>query len=208
VVRRHAVVTGFVVASLVIPSVGLSQAPVAERPVWKVGYKWSFHTVSTAGPASDWNREVIEVRPGGQFVVRTEDGKTMVFDEDANLLNPLRPESTWKRFAFPLFVGKRWTHDRKIGNSSNQGYETTSWEVKAYEALKVPAGTFDCFRVEGARWQTQSQGIYPRRQGHEDYSYWYCPAVKWIGKAKSHRADSQYSSYIDTEQVLTSFVSD
>jgi hypothetical protein len=182
------------------------QGPTAERPMWKVGYMWKYHQVG-GSPAveSDWSREVNKSLPAGQFSILTETGKELVFDGETNSLDPRGPDYSWKRFSFPLFVGKEWTHKRHFGNAAYDGYETSSWEVKGYEKMTVPAGTYDCFRVEGVVWGTLAIPPYGPQTSHETVMYWYCPTIEWFARFKSHRRKDQYSSYIDSESVLTSF---
>ena len=193
------------IASLILVA-PMAQAQTAERPLWKAGYKWAYHQVGGLPPVeSDWSREVTESLANGTFSVRTNTGSTLVFDGETNSLDPRGPEYSWKRFSFPLSVGKRWTYSRRLASGPRDGNEKATWEVKAYERLAVPAGAFDCFRVEGVVWQTWTQAIYGPSSGHEDATYWYCPEVKWVAKWKSHRAASQYAPHIDFESVLTSF---
>jgi hypothetical protein len=195
------------VGILLIPF-AIAQGQIAERPIWRVGDKWTYHQVAGLPPVeSDWAREVVESLPNGEFAVRTENGRSLVFDAETNSLDSRGPEYSWKRFDFPLSVGKHWTYDRRIGGSLNDGYEKASWEVKAYEKLTVPAGTFDCFRVEGVVWRTQSQGVYTPSHFHQDMTYWYCPKVKWVAKWKAHSGGT-FAAYVDGESVLTSYVAD
>lgn len=61
----------------------------AERPIWKVGYKWAYHRVSGLPPVeSDWTREVTESLPEGQFSV-LDTGKKLVFDGETNSLETM-----------------------------------------------------------------------------------------------------------------------
>jgi len=181
-----------------------AQAQTAEAPVWKVGYKWTFHSVSGLPPVdSIWQREVMETLPGGHFSLQMETGRKLVFDAETNSLDPRGAEYSWKRFSFPLYVGKRWKHDRKLDDF---GHETASWNIKAHESVTVPAGTFDCFRVDGVVWQTRSYAMYGPTTSHEDVTYWYCPEIKWAAKWKSRRRASPGSADIDSESVLTSFI--
>ena len=201
----HSRLCVLVAAPLVLVVVD-AHAQSAERPIWKVGNLWAYHAVGGLPPAeSRWSREVTESRADGNFSVRTETGRALVFDGETNSLDRRGPEYSWKRFSFPLSVGKRWTHSRKLASGSTDGTERATWEVKAFEKLTVPAGTFDCFRVEGVVWQSWTPAIYGPWTSHEDATYWYCPDVKWVAKWKSHRAASPGSPYIDSESVLTSF---
>ena len=86
-------------------------------------------------------------------------------------------------------MGKRWNYTRRLEGGSSDGIESATWQVKAYEKVTVPAGTFDCFRVEGVIWQSRTYMMYSPSQIHEDVTYWYCPAVKWAARWKrSERA--------------------
>ena len=184
----------------------IARAQTAERPGWKVGNRWAFHQVGGLPRSeSDWSREVVEALADDRFSVRTNTGSTMVFDGETNSLDSRGPAFSWKRFSFPLSVGKRWQYTRRVENTSTDGVESASWHVKAYEKLTVPAGTFDCFRVEGVIWQSRTYMMYGPSRSQEDVTYWYCPAVKWAARWKSHRAASQYAPFIDSESVLTSF---
>jgi hypothetical protein len=69
--------------------------------------------------------------------------------KDDQVLASALPGTHWGHH--PLFVGKRWTatyewRDRTGGGP--RGQSTITREVKAYEAVTVPAGTFDAFRIE------------------------------------------------------------
>jgi hypothetical protein len=150
----------------------ITQAQTAERPMWKVGYKWKYHGVSGL-PAveSDWSYEVTKSLPEGRFSVLTETGKALVVDGETNYLDRRGPDYSWKSFSFPLVVGKEWTHKRHFGDAVYDGYETSSWEVKAYEKITVPAGTYDCFRVEGVVWGTMPIPPYTPLFSHEEVTY-------------------------------------
>ena len=184
----------------------IAQQPTAERPVWMVGYKWTFHRVGgTPQVESKWSREVTQSLPEEKFAVLTETGKELLFDGETNSLDRRGPDYSWKRFSFPLFVGKQWTHKRRFGDAGYDGYETSSWEVKGYEKITVPAGTYDCFRVEGVVWGTLAIPPYGPLTSHQAFTYWYCPAIKWAARFKEHRQANQYANYVDATSELTAF---
>lgn len=157
-------------------------AQTAERPSWKVGDRWQFQQEVRPPPVhSKWSRKVEEALPNGHFKVRTAAGALLEFDGEGNSLDVRGPEYSWRRLEFPLMVGKGWKHERKIGGDMWNGNEQSSWKVEAYEKITVPAGTFDCFRVEGEAWATWASGMmlvqsYNRR--HTLTTYWYCPEVQ------------------------------
>jgi hypothetical protein len=69
----------FLLAMLMLASLR-AHSQTAERPIWKVGYKWAFHSVSGLPPTeSDWTREVSDAGKDGKFVVRTGTGQLLTF---------------------------------------------------------------------------------------------------------------------------------
>jgi hypothetical protein len=177
-----------------------------DRPHWKVGDRWTFHQTSGL-PATerDWSRVVEAELPDGRLRV-TAGKSTLVFDGEGNSLDVRGPEYSWRRFAFPMQVGKAWEHDWKMGGDTWSGYGRSRWEVKSYEKLTVPAGTFDCFRVEGTIWRNtlsaHAQGGVPYQVANVQVTYWYCPEVKWIAKYATREQASLSVPYIAGESVL------
>jgi len=186
-------------------------AQTAERPEWKIGDTWTYHERSGLPTVeSDWSWKVIESLPEGRFAVDTAMGEKLIFDNEGNrMVDRVRKDSSRRSFDFPLSVGKRWTDERTIGGERRSGNENSSWEVKAYEKITVPAGTFDCFRVEGVIWRvsTNAMTLHPEiGVAQIDNTYWYCPEVKGVAKWKTHSQAHKYAPFIDKESVLTSFV--
>ena len=185
-------------------------AQTAERPQWKVGDTWLYHEKSGLPTTeSDWSRKVVASLAEGRFTVEGANGTQLTFDGEGNSLDKRGPEYSWRRFNFPLSVGKHWNHERKIAGDTWNGNENSSWVVKAYEKVTVPAGTFDCFRVEGVTWRvwTNAMTLHPELLVAQiDTTFWYCPEVKWAAKWKTHSQANKLSPFIDGESVLTSFV--
>src|SRR5439155_26167965 len=99
-----------------------------------------FSSVSGLPPVdSIWQREVVETLPGGHFSLQMETGRKLVFDAETNSLDPRGAEYSWKRVSFPLYVGKRWKHDRKLDDF---GHEPASWRIKPDGGDAVPAGRY------------------------------------------------------------------
>jgi hypothetical protein len=186
-----------------------ASAQTAERPEWKIGDKWSFKASDGPPPVeSTWTREVKALLPDGKFQVQTKDGGLLTFDGETNSLDSRGPEYSWKRFSFPMFVGKKWTYRRQTGRPPANGYESGSWEVKAYERLTVPAGTFGCFRVQGTIWSTYNSVLYGQAAANQEVTYWYCPAVKWFARMKVYRDNKWEGGTRNSESVLTDFSGD
>jgi len=160
-------------ASLLILTVAVcANAQTAERPEWKIGDKWTFKA-SDGPPLVETHptREVTALSPDGTLQVQTSKGEMLTFERETNSLDSRGPEYSWKRFSFPMFVGKKWDYKRQTGRPPANGYESASWEVKAYERLTVPAGTFDCFRVKGTIWSTFNSVLYGQSTSNQDVTY-------------------------------------
>jgi hypothetical protein len=185
-------------------------AEVAERPDWKVGDRWVFHAKSEPPPSeSDWSREVKEALADGMFRVATETGRMLTFDEEGNSLDRRGSDYSWRRFNFPLTVGKRWDHKYKIERQNAQGSATSSWEVKAFERISVPAGTFDCYKVEGREYQNWTPLNMPGGawigQGFTLTEYWYCPAIRWVAKWHINDRSWLQAPHVTYVSELTSY---
>jgi hypothetical protein len=170
---------------------------IAEQPNWVVGDTWIFER--TDGPpttATRWTRKVLAALPNGNFDVMTGGTEWRAeFDQDGNMVDTPGPDFACGRFKFPMSLGAKWTKRCKLSDTLD-GTQVSSWEVKAYETIAVPAGAFDCFRVEG---EANSFWPMPLTTSHVNYmrahsvtTYWYCPAIK--SAAKWQTSGTQYFS--------------
>jgi hypothetical protein len=189
--------------------VGATEAQTQQRPQWTVGDTWVFH--STEGlPAkeSEWSRKVVEALPGERYKVVTESNRNLTFDNEGNSIDDRGPDFSWRRFNLPLEVGKRWKHQRKIAGPTWSGTEESEWEVKAVEKITVPAGSYDCVRVDGSAWRswTAPGGGAGYNRALSETTYWYCPAIKWAAKWQTRGQASIEAPMITTISELTSFV--
>jgi hypothetical protein len=168
---------------LVPPAAG---AQTAEAPHWNLGDKWRFHEKSSPpDKEEDWSREVVEVLPDGNFSVVMGSGRKLEFDSMGNSMDKRGPEYSWQRLRFPMTVGMKWSHERKIAGDTWHGQEKSAWEVKAYEKITVPAGTFDCFKVSGqaySNWDSATSIAKGYNRSYNNLTYWYCPAIKWVAR--------------------------
>jgi hypothetical protein len=183
-----------------VGSASILAAEIAERPEWKVGDKWTFRATENPGAKeTTWTREVMAAMPNGNFQVQTEDGKNPRFDNEGNSLDRRGPEYSWRRFKFPMSVGMSWDHEHKIAGDTWTGTSKSSWHVRAFEKITVPAGTFDCFKVEGetyGAWNAGGNAGYTKSQTRT--TYWYCPAVKWAAKWEIENI-----AYVTAPRVVT-----
>ena len=165
-----------------------AQAPQGAR--WSVGDTWVFHqTGGLPATESDWSRKVVEPLPEGRFKVVTEANRDLTFGNEGDTIDNRGPDFAWRRFSQPLDVGKRWKHQRKIAGPTCSGTEQSEWEVKAAEKITVPAGTFDCFRVEGIAFRSWSAvaGAQGMHRAQTQTTYWYCPAIQMGGETADPR---------------------
>jgi hypothetical protein len=211
-------------AAIVVASVVMQcplAAEIAERPDWKIGDKWLYHSRTDRPPSeSDWSREVKAVLPdsmvnaagvakSAKYGVVTETGQTLAFDAETNSLDSRGADFTWRRFSFPLTLGKRWTHERKIENKNTQinGNETSTWVVSAYERITVPAGSYDCYRTVGTAYRaarSETSIGFSRWTTRIVTTYWFCPEVKWVAKWRVETDSAGVFSRVDTSE-LTAF---
>jgi hypothetical protein len=181
----------------------------AEHPEWKVGDKWTFRQVENPGAKeTTWTSEVMAVRSDGRLVVATGAGERLIFDSETNSLDKRGPEYTWRRFKFPMTVGASWSHDYKIAGSRWEGVSQSKWRILAYEKIMVPAGTFDCFKVEGetfSNWQGIDVQMPGYARGHLLTTYWYCPVIKWAAKWETENTEYVGAQRVRTATELVSF---
>mgnify|MGYP000860897748 FL=1 len=92
--------------------------------------------------------------------------------------------------SFPLFVGKKWS-SRYSGYRADKNRRWDSrldCEAKAYETMRVPAGTFDSIRIECIdHWEAGY--IF---SGQVRSTRWYAPAAGLVVKYRSDDSDWNY----------------
>ena len=171
-IRLIAVITySFFGCSSVEPP--LTQPPAGavagERPNLGIGetWVWTYGTEKFVGTESDnlvFEHNITSRR------YRTKDLNLVKTVSARGEVTQLRdPHSGFLQF--PLFVGKSWSHSYE----NNGVPRRSNWSVKAYEQIKVKAGTFMAFRVEGEdKRLDRPYGVL--------ISYWYSPQVKAIVK--------------------------
>jgi hypothetical protein len=106
-------------------------------------------------------------------------GQVFQYDASLNFIDPKGAEYTLTTFKFPMSVGNEWKYSARTG-PTGQLERNGAYKVAAFEAVTVPAGTFDCFRVEG-EWQTNGRNYV----GRGSDKIWYCPKINYIAKRSS-----------------------
>jgi len=123
-------------------------------------------------------------------------------DGSLNPIDSRGAEYSLTEFKFPMSVGATWDYSARAGDgglNERRGH----YKVAAWEPVTVPAGSFECFRVEGA-WQTTGRFINARGSD----IYWYCPRLNFIAKRQAENTtESRRNPTVHEEQLseLTKF---
>src|SRR5437899_2758337 len=169
----------FVLLASMFVSAWACAQPAMEKPGEGVGDKGQYAWSAADGQTGQRQREVAEIAPNGQVLIRYGGGKTDAYDSAMNFIpdaNDPKPERTLKLVAYPLRVGSDWTWKREFPSPGIA--ETITGKVVAYEAVTVPAGAFTCFRVEASGSQTSGK----HNKLNRKWTHWYCPEVKGYAK--------------------------
>lgn len=176
----------------------------AQKPEWKAGYQWRYSlTVAGFKPAVVTNQVVRADMFEGTPVYVLSVGKNE-YPHDQRSLSVLATLSGGKTVSknappslpldWPLRVGLQWDNNyvqQDLEHKQNESIQTRVI-VADFETVRVPAGTFQAFRLE----------TYATPGGELLSDQWYAPAVKWFIKSKFYREDGV------VEQDLISFKAD
>lgn len=183
-------------------SPAIAQSP-AEKPTPKVGDKWEFQQSVKATPggetAQPFSRTVSEVLPD-RITMMGGSNVTFQHDTSLNVIDPKGANYTAMTYKFPMSVGNEWKYTATAG-PAGQMERTGTYKVVAFEPVTVPAGTFDCFRVEG-EWQINGRGY----TGRGNEKYWYCPKINYIAKRTSDFTATTRDSGTSTEARVLELV--
>jgi hypothetical protein len=172
---RACVVSVCVIALTLAYGSALAQ-PAVEKPTYKVGDRWQF-TSTEGDKTSTWSREIVEVRTDG-LVVKFGNGTINAYDDAMNFVDAEGPANSRILGRYPLRVGAEWQYTRKAGQKGALD-ERGSAKVVAYEKATVPAGTYDCYRVE-----TEASITGRLFNEKRTWTRWYCPGIRWIAKER------------------------
>ena len=190
---------GVVVAATAGISVAALAQPAVEKPKLSVGDKWVFNQSTADGKTTTWSREVVEIPSGEHVRVRLGNGNVADYDGVMNFMPEGKAEYARLLAKYPLKVGDTWSFSRKFANPAIA--EEGKAKVVALESLTVPAGTFQCYRVEAETSLTNK--AYKENRA---WVRWYCPDVKWIAKevvdTKTTSRDSGSSAVLETSELV------
>jgi hypothetical protein len=169
-------------------SASRAEGPQAERPMWEEGDMWLYEkqVEGQLYPETEVLKVLGRTRFRNQKVYVVEIGLMQAYyDKDLNYLATFvfenqvaSVEPAIAFFNWPLEVGKQWSQkaeyrDKRKGDDHVQRMDNL-FEVVGYEAVTVPAGTFQSFKLK----RTSRGG-----QGFDEY--WYAPQVKNLVKRVS-----------------------
>lgn len=176
--------------------------PAAERPRHRVGDVWTYQQVDSPGDTvTTATRTVVEVLPSDRLRVRTEAGETVEYDLSGSQIDARGPEYSREFVRFPIKVGDKAEFRREVNDRGGEQNGTST--VSAYESLTVPAGTFDCFRIDIDAWTNRGK----HKEEHIQRSRWYCPAVRWIARDEITREIATRSGPATRSRRVTVLVS-
>jgi hypothetical protein len=164
-----------------------ASAQQADRPPIEVGDRWEF-VVWYSVPATTPNRIWIVTGTAHDGIDATENGEPLRLTVDLGVLDgPTQASSNPRPLDFPLTVGKRWEYDNRwtFKPKRSKGSARVDVVVAAYESVRVPAGTFDAFRLESRERLSGMSPINSRYDGETTRTYWYAPAARAIVKTVS-----------------------
>jgi hypothetical protein len=177
-------------------------AQSADKPALAAGDTWTYRQV-TDGKETSYTRRVVAVAADGSADMLLGE-RPYRMDDALNVIDPKSPDARRGQYKFPMKVGEEWAYVTQVPLMNLVVDQRHRYKVAAYEPLTVPAGTFDCFRVEGTSDLNWKQSY--TRQVRE--TYWYCPKVGSFAKMTRDVAtisrDSP-SSREQTEIVLVRF---
>jgi hypothetical protein len=175
-----------VLASLAIAVPALAQKPVAARPSYELGARWLLSDGAYDLIKSGGDGYVFAASPSRQIQLTPELGMARILKDGAVewQLDP-PPKLKW-----PMEIGKWGVNYNAVLRNRDwpQGILVNlTWEVKAYESVQVPAGTYQAFRIQ---YLAEYQGDITRRgvaiPGRQSWTLttWYAPEAQQFVKAE------------------------
>jgi hypothetical protein len=187
--------------SMVVLSVALAYAQVANPPTYTAGDTWTY---TERSPQMGTVAQVAKVEDGGRRVMVRPNSTCptcqWIYGQDLTLLQVLEADGKpvdaasfgflgigMKFFDFPLEVKKTWrTEGHGLNRGSNVPY-TVDCVVSAYKDVKTKAGTFKAFQIDRS-WKIKvSTGPSPNWSD----TIWWSPEVKNAVKFESGARNAQ-----------------
>jgi caspase domain-containing protein len=175
-----------VLACLVIAVPARAQKPVAERPSYEPGARWLLSDGAYDLIKSGRDGYFFAASPTRQIQLTQELGMAQIL-KDGTVEWQLDPPPKLK---WPMEVGKWGVNYNAVLRNRDwpQGLLVNlTWEVKAYESVQVPAGTYQAFRIQ---YLAEYQGDRSPRgvaiAGRQSWmlTTWYAPEAQQFVKAE------------------------
>jgi hypothetical protein len=173
-----------------IEAKAVAPAVNADRPQWRVGYEWQYSWKDQSGSGTLAKEIIREESFAGvpSFVLKRGQSEDFYTKDVLGLLGSMsggritvKRTAPFQTLSWPLEVGKEWSNSyfvERLGEKSSESFEHRVVVTKL-EQVKVPAGTFDAFKIE----------IYNARSGTLLNDYWYAPEVKWFVKSRVYNRE-------------------
>jgi clan AA aspartic protease (TIGR02281 family) len=159
----------------------------AEKPEWKVGHEWRY-AWRQPGTSGTFTREIVRedafegvpsyvVMAGKNEYFHTRDTLGELAVRSGGKVT-FRSDLPYQYFSWPLEIGKEWRSTFSRENPEEKSSQTLDYRmwVAGIEEIKVPAGTFETYRIQVFQFHT----------GNLLVEYWYSPAVKWFVKLRRY----------------------
>jgi hypothetical protein len=184
------------------PATGAALSSVLVAPDWRPGDRWVYGWTSGAEGGVK-TVEAVEIRAINRvlfYVVRVGETETFYTRdlhwagamEDGRVAARMTPPQPW--FSWPLEIGRTWTHRGTYEDRSGKVEFNDAYSVVGTEAVEVPAGRFNAFKIVR---QTE------RRDSDQ---YWYAPDVhfyvKWIGRRGDTQFEEQLREYHPAPRLI------
>jgi hypothetical protein len=160
----------------------------ARTPEWKAGYRWQYLLTAPGVRSTVVNQvareEVFEESPTYVLAIGKNEYPHAKIDlgvlatfSGGKTINKNEPPSL--PLAWPLETGKQWRNSYVSVDAERKRTQRIDTEVAVaeLEEVRVPAGTFEAFRVE----------TYDTQTGELISEQWYAPRARWLVKSRIYR---------------------
>jgi len=165
---------------------------VPSPPGWRPGDRWVYGWTSGAesGIKTVEALEIREINGVSFYLVRVGDVETFYTRDlhwagtmqEGRVAARMTPPQPW--FAWPLKAGQTWTHRGTYEDRSGKREFSDVFSVVAVEAVEVPAGRFNAFK------------IVRETERRDSDQYWYAPDVRFYVKWTGRRGDTQFEEQL------------
>lgn len=156
-----------------------------EKPEWKAGYEWRYSWKGPKGSGTLTREIVREDAFEGvpSYVMRAAKTEYHITKDSLGELASIsegrlavKRDLPYEYFSWPLEVGREWRNSFLSENVQEKSSRTFDLRmvVGKIEEMKVPAGTFEAFKIE----------TYDFYSGNLVAERWYSPDAKWFIKLR------------------------